>query len=50
MPTGKASPEWMLDRFRWAAPIQPAVVTFEMVDELANTPKHLEIEVIARRG
>jgi enamine deaminase RidA (YjgF/YER057c/UK114 family) len=47
---GQASPEWMLDRFRWAAPIQPAVVTFEMVDELANTPKHLEIEVIARRS
>ena len=47
---GQAAPDWMLDRFRWAAPIQPPVVTFEIVDELANTPKHLEIEVIARRS
>ena len=46
---GKAAPDWMLERFRTAAPVQPHVVTFEVVDELANTPKHLEIEVIARR-
>ena len=46
---GKAAPDWMLERFRTAAPVQPHVVTFEVVDELANTPTHLEIEVIARR-
>lgn len=46
---GKAAPDWMLERFRSAAPVLPHVVTFEVVDELANTPKHLEIEVIARR-
>lgn len=46
---GKATPDWMLERFRQAAPLQPHIVTFEMVDELANTPKHLEIEVIAHR-
>lgn len=46
---GKAAPDWMLERFRTAAPMLPHVVTFEVVDELANTPKHLEIEVIARR-
>lgn len=46
---GKAAPDWMLERFRLAAPVQPHIVTFEVVDELANSPKHLEIEVIARR-
>jgi enamine deaminase RidA (YjgF/YER057c/UK114 family) len=46
---GKATPDWMLDRFAKAAPITPPIVTFELVDELANTPKHLEIEIIARR-
>ncbi|MDP2356976.1 MAG: hypothetical protein Q8M31_13070 [Beijerinckiaceae bacterium] len=46
---GKAPPDWMLERFRLAAPLQPHLVTFEIVDELANTPKHLEIEIIARR-
>ena len=46
---GMATPDWMLKRFRDAAPIEPPVLTFEEVDELANTPKHLEIEIIARR-
>ncbi|MBX9757863.1 MAG: hypothetical protein K2Y29_03735, partial [Beijerinckiaceae bacterium] len=45
---GKADEEWLLDRFRKAAPRQPALVTIETVDGLANTPKHLEIEIIAR--
>lgn len=45
----KATPDWMLERFRQAAPVQPQIVTFEVVDELANTPKHLEIEVIVQR-
>lgn len=46
---GKATPDWMLKRFRDAAPVEPPVLTFEEVDELANTPKHLEIEIVARR-
>lgn len=46
---GQAEAEWLLERFRRAAPLQPPVVSLEMVDELANTPKHLEIEIIARR-
>jgi enamine deaminase RidA (YjgF/YER057c/UK114 family) len=46
---GKATPDWMLGRFAKAAPITAPVVTFELVDELSNTPKHLEIEIIARR-
>jgi len=48
--SGQATPDWMLERFRLAALVQPSVVSFELVDELANTPKHLEIEIIARRG
>lgn len=46
---GKAEPDWFLDRFRRTAPLAPPIVTFELVDELANTPKHLEIEIVARR-
>lgn len=46
---GKAEAEWFAARFREAAAILPPVVSLEVVDELANTPKHLEIEVIARR-
>lgn len=46
---GTAESGWLLDRFARAAPAEPPVVTFEIVDELANTPKHLEIEVIAKR-
>jgi enamine deaminase RidA (YjgF/YER057c/UK114 family) len=46
----KAAPDWMLSRFATAAPVIPPVVTFEIVDELSNTPKHLEIEIIARRA
>ena len=46
---GKGDSEWLLARFRDAAPVAPPLVTLEVVDELANTPKHLEIEVIARR-
>ncbi|MFN3891033.1 MAG: RidA family protein [Beijerinckiaceae bacterium] len=46
---GTATAGWFLDRFRKAAPALPPVLTFETVDELANTPKHLEIELIARR-
>ena len=48
--SGQATPDWMLERFRLAALVQPSVVSFELVDELANTPKHLEIEIIARRS
>lgn len=47
---GQATPDWMLERFRLAAPVEPLFVSFEVVDELANTPKHLEIEIIARRS
>jgi len=47
--SGKAPADWMLERFRRAAPVLPPVIAFELVDELANTPKHLEIEVIAKR-
>jgi enamine deaminase RidA (YjgF/YER057c/UK114 family) len=47
--TGKAEANWLLERFRKAAPLLPPFVSLEMVDGLANTPKHLEIEIIARR-
>ncbi len=46
---GKASADWLISRFRSAAPVSPPLVTLETVDELANTPKHLEIEIVARR-
>lgn len=47
---GKAEGGWLLDRFRRAAPIEPPALSLEIVDGLANTPKHLEIEIIAKRG
>ncbi len=46
---GQAEADWLLERFRKAAPLQPPLVSLEVVDGLANTPKHLEIEIIARR-
>jgi enamine deaminase RidA (YjgF/YER057c/UK114 family) len=46
---GKADRKWLLDRFRMAAPLSPAALSLEIVDGLANTPKHLEIEIIAKR-
>lgn len=46
---GKAEREWLLDRFRMAVPLAPAALSFEIVDGLANAPKHLEIEIIAKR-
>jgi hypothetical protein len=45
---GEATPDWVLERLHLAAPVQPHVVSFEVVDELANTPMHLEKEIIAR--
>jgi enamine deaminase RidA (YjgF/YER057c/UK114 family) len=46
---GKADRKWLLDRFRMTAPLSPAALSLEIVDGLANTPKHLEIEIIAKR-
>ena len=46
---GRSEKQWLLDRFRVAAPLPPAAMSLEIVDGLANTPKHLEIEIIAKR-
>ena len=46
---GTSQRKWLLDRFRMAVPCPPAALSLELVDGLANSPKHLEIEVIAKR-
>ena len=43
---GRADLDWLRRRFLGAAPVLPPRISFEYVDGLASTPKHLEIEVI----
>ena len=46
---GMSHSQWLLNRFHRAVPVPPAALSLEIVDGLANSPKHLEIEVIAKR-